>query len=250
MNAMKLWLLEILACPLDKYFPLECTILQWQGESQNIFQPPNTPNPISGSTDSKSNNNDVPLKSEDLIQQLLKAYHTGEIIPLDDKESTVQYEYIEGTWKICDELIIKPKPFIDYFEELLLKIKELTVISDKSTWKGEEGLELIQKQVKSHLKQHLNTLKANSKNEKQYKKNNMNLFRDKVIQPVYADLEFLNQFKYYLEIQEAVIFCPKCKRWFPVFETIPQMLPDGIRDSDSDTAFQKRWQNKYNFPTK
>ena len=69
----------------------------------------------------------------------------------------------------------------------------------------------------------------------------------KVYEKIIPDLEFLNLFKYNFEIDEAVIKCPKCNRWFPVFETIPQMLPDEVRNSESDRKFKEKWKSKFNF---
>jgi uncharacterized protein YbaR (Trm112 family) len=39
------------------------------------------------------------------------------------------------------------------------------------------------------------------------------------------------------EVVEALLVCPSCNRWFPVIDDIPQMLPDELRDRESDLAF-------------
>ena len=53
------------------------------------------------------------------------------------------------------------------------------------------------------------------------------------------------------EIDEALIKCPKCGRWYPVIDGIACMLPDDLRlegkQHIEETAFLERW--KENIPT-
>ena len=51
------------------------------------------------------------------------------------------------------------------------------------------------------------------------------------------------------EIEEALITCPKCHRWYPVIDGIACMLPDENRLNDEvqkkyETAFLERWKSK------
>ena len=50
------------------------------------------------------------------------------------------------------------------------------------------------------------------------------------------------------EIDEALITCPKCGRWYPVIDGIACMLPDNLRMDGKqrieETAFLKRWKDK------
>jgi len=46
------------------------------------------------------------------------------------------------------------------------------------------------------------------------------------------------------EIKEGLILCPKCLRWFPIREEIPEMLPDELRKQNEDLYFLKKWQDK------
>ena len=48
------------------------------------------------------------------------------------------------------------------------------------------------------------------------------------------------------EIVEGVITCQSCKRWYPIIDEIPHMLPDELRDGKDDLPFMKKW--KGNFP--
>ena len=46
------------------------------------------------------------------------------------------------------------------------------------------------------------------------------------------------------EIVTGVIICPKCLRWYPIRDEIPEMLPDELRDEKDEIAFLREWQEK------
>ncbi len=46
------------------------------------------------------------------------------------------------------------------------------------------------------------------------------------------------------EIAEGVIICPKCLRWYPIRDEIPEMLPDELREEKDEVAFLKKWKTK------
>ncbi|TRO46160.1 Trm112 family protein [Candidatus Bathyarchaeota archaeon] len=43
------------------------------------------------------------------------------------------------------------------------------------------------------------------------------------------------------EIVEGLIVCPKCLRWYPIRDEIPEMLPDELRKEAEDLPFLKKW---------
>ena len=45
-------------------------------------------------------------------------------------------------------------------------------------------------------------------------------------------------------ITEGILFCTKCSRFYPIIEEIPVMLPDELREKQTDIEFLKRWNNK------
>jgi uncharacterized protein YbaR (Trm112 family) len=47
------------------------------------------------------------------------------------------------------------------------------------------------------------------------------------------------------EIVEGVIICPKCLRWYPIREEIPEMLPDELRNKNSELPFMRKWKQKF-----
>lgn len=50
------------------------------------------------------------------------------------------------------------------------------------------------------------------------------------------------------EITEGVIVCPKCMRWYPIRDEIPEMLPDELRNEKDEIPFMKKYKQK--FPSK
>jgi len=46
------------------------------------------------------------------------------------------------------------------------------------------------------------------------------------------------------EIVEGLIICPKCSRWYPIRDEIPEMLPDELRTEKEDLPFLKKWKAK------
>jgi uncharacterized protein YbaR (Trm112 family) len=48
------------------------------------------------------------------------------------------------------------------------------------------------------------------------------------------------------EVVEGVIVCPKCLRWYPIRDEIPEMLPDELRKEADDLPFLQK--NKDKFP--
>ncbi len=46
------------------------------------------------------------------------------------------------------------------------------------------------------------------------------------------------------EIVEGLIVCPKCLRWYPIRDEIPEMLPDELRKADEDLPFLKKWKGQ------
>jgi uncharacterized protein YbaR (Trm112 family) len=46
------------------------------------------------------------------------------------------------------------------------------------------------------------------------------------------------------EIVEGLIICPKCLRWYPIRDEIPEMLPDELRKEGEDLTFLRKWKEK------
>jgi uncharacterized protein YbaR (Trm112 family) len=54
----------------------------------------------------------------------------------------------------------------------------------------------------------------------------------------------LHVFRQDEEIVEGLIICPKCLRWYPIRDEIPEMLPDEMRKREEDLPFLKKWKEK------
>jgi uncharacterized protein YbaR (Trm112 family) len=46
------------------------------------------------------------------------------------------------------------------------------------------------------------------------------------------------------EIEEGILTCPECNRWYPIIETIPHMLPDELREEREDRDFLAKWKKE------
>ena len=54
----------------------------------------------------------------------------------------------------------------------------------------------------------------------------------------------LHIFEEEAEIVEGLIVCPKCSRWYPIRDEIPEMLPDELRDKKDELPFLEKWRDK------
>ena len=48
---------------------------------------------------------------------------------------------------------------------------------------------------------------------------------------------------YDIVIEEGILFCNHCFRFYPIVEEIPIILPDEIRDKNKDLELLKKWSN-------
>jgi uncharacterized protein len=63
------------------------------------------------------------------------------------------------------------------------------------------------------------------------KKNKIDAYSD----DLFADAELD------IVIEEGILFCNRCLRFFPIVEEIPIILPDEIRDKNKDLELLKKW---------
>ena len=187
---MKPWLFDILACPIDKHFPLQLYIFSFETK------------PIDFRTfiDIYQNRNMDLLKKEELIE----VYYENEKIFMKDN------------------VIIERTELKDYINLVMLSINELDNVFDRTANILSENCFKI---LKSTIK-----LKILEFSEKM----NPNQLDD-----ILPELYFLNKIKVETEIESGLLFCKKCNRWYPIIETIPQMLPDEYRNKEKEIEFLK-----------
>jgi len=187
---MRPWLCDILACPIDKFFPLELVIFSFETD-ENIFK------------------------------EILEAYDKRDIISIK-KENIIEIEQKNDELLLKDEIVIEKSKLGIYINAIISSVKEVDNISDKSSSElSKQCIHIIQNDIKQKLKAFSNNL--------------MNEYID----PILPELYLLNKFKTEIEIETGILFCSQCKRWFPIIETIPQMLPDEYRDEEADILFLK-----------
>ncbi len=44
-------------------------------------------------------------------------------------------------------------------------------------------------------------------------------------------------------VVDGLLICEKCKRWYPIVEEIPQMLPDELRNEEEDLKFLLKYES-------
>ena len=187
---MRPWLCDILACPIDKFFPLELIIFSFETD-ENIFK------------------------------EILETYDKRDIISIK-KENIVEIEQKNEELLLKDEIVIEKSNFGIYINAIISSIKEVDNISDKSPSElSKRCIHIIQNDIKQKIKAFSNNL------------------TNEYIDTILPELYLLNKFKTEIEIEKGILFCSQCKRWFPIIETIPQMLPDEYRDEEADILFLK-----------
>ncbi|MHA1508409.1 MAG: Trm112 family protein [Promethearchaeota archaeon] len=187
---MRPWLCDILACPIDKFYPLELIIFSYE-TSENVFK------------------------------EIIETYEKRDIISIKN-EDIIVIEQANQEIFLKDEIVIQKSRIDVYIKTIISSINEVDIMRDKSSFElSKKCIHLIQNDIKQKIKTYSNNL------------------TDQSIDSILPELYFLNKFKTEIEIESGLLFCPKCKRWFPIIETIPQMLPDEYRDKEADILFLK-----------
>ena len=52
-----------------------------------------------------------------------------------------------------------------------------------------------------------------------------------------------DQYNKDIVIEEGVLFCNDCSRFYPIVQEIPIILPDELRDKDKDMEILNKWSN-------
>jgi uncharacterized protein YbaR (Trm112 family) len=169
---MKPWLLNILACPIDKHHPLEAHFFTWETHEEVIKK--------------YTDNIGTPSSEHDRnYKQLAKQLTDGTISPTAIKNITDLSKSQNS-------------------KNLLTRAIDAIVRFEEAEEKSEEAL------LKECLK----------------------------------DIDALNRYMHLLEVDAGLLVCPECGRWYPIgsaVETIPEMLPDDLREKDRDLEWMEKW---------
>jgi len=172
---LKPWLLNILACPIDKHHPLEAYFYSWEtptDELEKINKDAGKPNTV-----------------------FKKQYgHLAKQIA----DGTISLDALKEIRDRTDSL-----PTAELYVDVKKFIERLGVEDDRSEAnllsKYPEGMDVFYR--------------------------------------------YLNL----VEVEEGLIRCPECSRWYPIgsaVETIPELMPDDLREEDRDMEFIKKWEAK------
>ena len=99
---MKPWLFDILACPIDKSYPLKLYIFSFETKT-------------------------------DEIQSFIDIYEKRDI-DIINAEKIIEISSEEGILYIKDNIVIEKKPVDEYFKLIISSINELTNIYDKTPY--------------------------------------------------------------------------------------------------------------------
>ncbi|MGV9200788.1 MAG: Trm112 family protein [Promethearchaeia archaeon] len=135
-------------------------------------------------------------------------------------EKIINLSKDDGNLLVKDLIVIKNTKANKYFKKILKSIDELANIQDRSRSAFTKKLyEIALNEIKPKIKDF--TDKGEFHN----------------LEPILPELYFLNKLKIDVEIESGLLFCKECNRWFPIIETIPQMLPDQYRDRKKELKF-------------
>lgn len=212
---MRIWLLDILACPICKHYPLDLTILKWETDSK-----------LFSKVETAFKSRQLPVLEENCILTL----------PNGKKDKCIRISE-EGHLQVEDEFSREKKPFLDYLRIIKEKTESIQTIADAT---GSSATRVLE-QVKTNARDKVGrTLKQAETTGTKTSTDGEN----KSLQEIMPELLLLDWYFFLTEVDEALINCKKCHRWYPVIETIPHMLPDDLRNADEDVAFLKKWSNK------
>jgi uncharacterized protein YbaR (Trm112 family) len=191
---MKFWLFDILACPIDKHYPLNLYVFSY-------------------------------ANSPDDFNSFFEMYKKRDI-SIINRENIFNIEEKNGVIFIKDDIIIEKNKLDKYLRLILSTIEEFEHIYDKtSNQLSKASIHLIKHEIKHSIQVYLKNLEPEN------------------IDSIIPELFFLNKIKVNIEIKSGVLFCSKCKRWYPIIETIPQMLPDEFRKEEEELKFLKTIRN-------
>ena len=187
---MKPWLCDILACPIDKFFPLDLYIFSFE-------------------------------TTKDEFKEIIKVYENRDINRIKD-ENIIQIQEDKGDLYLKDDIVIERSSVEVYLNLIISSVKEVDKLHDKSSIQlSKQCFRIIRQDIKDKL--------VNFVDNREFEK----------IENILPELYLINKIKTETEINTGLLFCEECKRWYPIIETIPQMLPDEYRDEKTELQFLK-----------
>lgn len=191
---MKPWLFDILACPIDKHYPLDLYIFNLETKIEQI-------------------------------QHFIEIYESRDLSKIKN-EKIIRIVEDEGENLIKDSIVIQKTPLKGYLSTILKSIGELLKFTDNTEEKMVKScIGLITTEIKEKIEKFSPVAKIDQ------------------IEEIFPELYLVNKFKIDIEIKSGLLFCDECNRWYPIIDTIPQMLPDEYRDVKKELQFLKSKKN-------
>jgi len=185
---MKPWLFDILACPIDKQFPLKLYIFSFENKPEEF-------------------------------QSIIDIYKNRDI-NIIKKEKIIEVFQENNEYFLRDNIVIEKTKLKSYLELIISSINEFENVFNNSTNQlSKKSFQIINSEVKSKILELFKDLKLHH------------------IEDIFPELYFINKVKLDIEIESGILFCSKCNRWYPIIDTIPQMLPDKYRDEKKEIEF-------------
>lgn len=170
---MKPWLLNILACPIDKHHPLKAYFFTWETPDEEMQK----------------------LVSEiGLFKERFKKGYKNLAKQLIDE--TVSPQSIRSIEDLSDSKYSRI-----LLSETLKSLDKVETILDKT--------------------------------------------EDQLLNSFQRELDILHCFLNLIEVDTGLLTCSKCGRWYPIgssVETIPELLPDELREKERDMAWLGKWE--------
>lgn len=191
---MKPWLFDILACPIDKNYPLKLYIFSYENELEEF-------------------------------RSILNLFTTRDL-NLIKNEKIFEISYEENEIFLKDNVIIEKTILKSYLDLTISSLIEFENVFDKTPNKlSKKCFELVNSDIKSRIIDF-------SKNP-----------NIKSLDNILPELYMINKIKLDFEIKSGILLCTECKRWYPIIDTIPQMLPDKYRNEKNEIEFLENHKN-------
>ena len=150
------------------------------------------------------------------IERISSIYQKKNIRFIQD-EKIINYFEKNGNIYLKDKIIAETGIFKDYLKHILSKMDLLEYVVDETSNKIVSS---FLKKITTEVKNKITELSLKLKNAK--------------VEEILPDLYLINKILLDLKVDTGILFCQKCNRWYPIYEGIPQLLPDNQRNEKEE----------------